>query len=37
MKKIVIYFSASGITEKRARELAAVTGGYRTGTTVLVG
>lgn len=26
MKKIVIYFSASGITEKRARELAAVTG-----------
>lgn len=26
MKKIVIYFSASGVTAKRARELASVTG-----------
>ena len=26
MKKIVIYFSASGVTAKRAKELAAVTG-----------
>ena len=26
MKKIVIYFSASGVTAKRAKELASVTG-----------
>ena len=41
MKKIVIYFSASGVTAKRAKELASVTGsdvkGHRTGTVLFAG